>query len=138
MIIEEIKQIKSTSKDVINFAMLIGGIIALIGLVTLFYRSPAFMYLIPLGLIFMLLGFIAPIIIKPLYFLWMSLAVILGYISTRVILALLYYLIITPIGIIFRLIGKDLLDMKIEKNAETYWIKREIKEYDKKETERQF
>lgn len=138
MIIEEIKQIKSTSKDIINFAMLIGGIIALIGLVSLFNRSSAFMFLIPFGLIFMLLGFIAPVIIKPLYFVWMSLSVILGYISTRVILALLYYLIITPIGIIFKLMGKDLLNLKFDKKAETYWIKREIKPYDKKETERQF
>lgn len=138
MIIEEIKQIKSSNKDIINFALLIGGIIAVIGFISMFYKSPAFMYLIPFGFIFMLIGFILPVVLKPIYFLWMTISVILGFISTRIILGLLFYIVITPINIITKLLGKDLLNVKINKSESTYWIKRENSKYEKIETERQF
>ncbi len=138
MILEEIKQIKRTNKDILNFGLLIGGIIAFVGFITIFYDSSAFTYLIPFGFIVMLIGFIAPIILKPIYIMWMALAVVLGFISTRIILAILFYLVITPIGIVFRIMGKDLLNTKLDKNAKSYWLKRENGEYEKIETERQF
>lgn len=138
MIIEEIKQIKSSNKDIINFALLIGGLIAVIGFVTMFYKSAAYMYLIPFGFVFMLIGFILPVILKPIYFLWMTISVILGFISTRIILGVLFYIVITPISIITKLMGKDLLNIKFNKSESTYWIKRENSKYEKIETERQF
>jgi len=138
MIIEEIKQIKYTSKDIINFGLLIGGIVALIGIVTLFYGKPYFMYLIPGGMVIMAVGFITPKLLTPIYFFWMALSVVLGYISTRVILFLLYYLIILPIGLLFKMMKKDLLDTKFEQEAISYWIERPKTTYEKEETERQF
>ncbi|MFH0734911.1 MAG: SxtJ family membrane protein [bacterium] len=138
MIKEEIKSIKKTSKDIINFGLLIGGIIALIGAVSIFYNSPAFMYLIPLGMVIMAIGFIAPVLLKPIYILWMIIAVLLGFVSTRVILSILFYLIITPMALIFKMIGKDPLNIKIDKTKTSYWEYRENKKYEKIETERQF
>jgi len=138
MIIEEIKQIKATSKNIINFGLLIGGITAVIGIITLLFRKPDFMYLIPIGFIIMSLGFIMPKLLKPVYFVWMAFSVILGFISTRIILAILYYFIITPIGLFFRITGKDLLNTKYDKKAVSYWIERPKIKYEKVETERQF
>ncbi|HPN39004.1 MAG TPA: SxtJ family membrane protein [Melioribacteraceae bacterium] len=138
MILEEIKQIKRTNKDILNFALLIGGIIAFIGFITIFYDSNAFTYLIPFGFIFILLGFITPIILKPIYLFWMILSVVLGFISTRLILGILFYLIITPISLVFKISGKDLLNTKLDKKVESYWVKRENIKYGKEETERQF
>ncbi len=138
MIIEEIKNIKKTNKDIINFGLLIGGIIAFIGVVSIFYNSPAFMYLIPMGMVIMCIGFIAPVILKPIYILWMIIAVLLGFVSTRVILTILFYLIITPISIIFKILGKDPLNKKIDKSKSSYWEYRENIKYEKIETERQF
>ena len=53
--------------------------------------------------------------------LWMKLAIGLGYINTRVILGLLFYVVLAPVGIVLRMMGKDLLDQELEPKARSYW-----------------
>jgi hypothetical protein len=62
------------------------------------------------------------------YIFWMRLAFILGWINTRIILFIIFYLIFTPIGIVLRIFGIDLLDRKIERDKESYWKKIEKKD----------
>ena len=62
----------------------------------------------------------------------------LGWFNTRLILTVMFYLLFTPIGLVLRLLGKDLLNRKIEPNAETYWIDREEEAFDRKRYEKQF
>ena len=54
----------------------------------------------------------------------MALAVVLGFFMSRLILVLLFYAIVTPIGLVMKLLGKDLLDERIDKNKTSYWLKR--------------
>ena len=56
---------------------------------------------------------------------WMIFAVILGWFMTRIILSLLFFLVITPIGLTMRLLGKDFLGLKIKSSNESYWNKRD-------------
>ena len=56
----------------------------------------------------------------------MSFAIILGWFMTRFILSLLFYLIVTPIGLITRVLGKDFLELKKEASNGSYWNQREI------------
>ncbi|HKY64649.1 MAG TPA: SxtJ family membrane protein [bacterium] len=67
-----------------------------------------------------LLGLIVPAWLRPLHFLWMKLAEGLGWINTRIILAILFFLIFTPLALIRRLLGKDPLGLRREESA-TYW-----------------
>lgn len=75
-----------------------------------------------------ILAFISPNILKPVYIFWMRLAFVLGWINTRIILFIIFYLIFTPIGIVLRIFGIDLLDRKIERDKESYWKKIEKKD----------
>ncbi len=77
-------------------------------------------------------------VLRPLYIGWMTFAFVLGWINTRVILGLFFFLVLTPIGFILRAMGKDLLDEKIDKNAPTYWIRRDPQQADPKRCERLF
>ena len=74
---------------------------------------------------FLLIAFIAPNALAPLNRIWFRLGTLLGQIVTPIVLALLFYLMVTPIGVIMRLRGKDLLRKKIDRSAGSYWIKRE-------------
>lgn len=87
--------------------------------------------------LFLILGLIAPKLLKPVYIIWMKFAFILGWINTRIILIILFYLIFTPIGLVMRLFGADLLDRKMDKRN-TYWHKREKKDFNPLDYERQF
>ena len=63
-------------------------------------------------------------LLSPLNKSWIKLGEILGIIIAPVVMALVYFIILTPISLIVRLFGKDLLGLKFLKNQETYWIKR--------------
>ena len=62
----------------------------------------------------LVLGAFVPIALKPLFVLWMSMAIILGFIMIRIILGLIFFLIFSPIGLVFRLIKRDHLDEAID------------------------
>ncbi|MCP5496947.1 MAG: hypothetical protein H7A23_20530 [Leptospiraceae bacterium] len=80
--------------------------------------------------VFLLVGLLQPKLVKPIYLGWMKFAYVLGEVNTRIILFLVFVLTILPIGILFRILRKDLLDSKLDKSQESYWIKREKKELD--------
>ena len=84
-----------------------------------------FLFFIP-ALIFLILAFLKPNLLKPLNLAWIKLGEILGRIIAPTIMFLLFFLILTPVGLIVRLFGKDLLKTKFTKEN-SYWIKRENK-----------
>lgn len=64
-------------------------------------------------------------LILPVYRIWMKGAEKLGIIMNTLILSILFYVILTPIGLILRLIGKDILKRNLERESSSYWLKRE-------------
>ena len=138
MIIEEIKNIKSDKNELRKFGWQVGGVVAIIGAVLYFLDSSIFYYFVYIGAFLILTGLLIPIVLYPIQKLWMTIAVLLGFVMTRVILSFLFYIIVTPIGLIARLFGKDFLDVKIDKSKASYWNYRGKKDYQKIETERQF
>ena len=87
---------------------------------------------------FLVTGLFGKNILRPLYVGWMKFAFVLGWVNTRILLGLFFYLILTPIGLVLRLTGKDLLGLKIDRNATSYWVKRERKSFDAETTKQQF
>jgi glucan phosphoethanolaminetransferase (alkaline phosphatase superfamily) len=87
---------------------------------------------------FFLFAFFTPLILKPIYIFWMRLAFILGWINTRLLLIVVFYLIFTPIGLAMKLFNFDPLQRKIEKNKNSYWIKKIRREFNPLDYERQF
>lgn len=77
-------------------------------------------------------------LLKSLYSLWMKFALILSWINTRLILIILFYLIFTPIGLVLRILGKDLLDRKINKISKSYWRKKEENKFGLAAYQKQF
>ena len=75
------------------------------------------------SLIFLILGVLNSKILTLPKILWIKLGLILGKIIAPIIMGIIYFFVITPIGLLMRLIGKDLLNLKFNKNK-TYWIKR--------------
>jgi hypothetical protein len=67
----------------------------------------------------------------------MSLAIVMGAFVSRFLLCLVFYLVVTPIGLIMRLLKKDLLDMKLG-DRDSYWQERPEEEYDPVKTEKMY
>ena len=118
--IEEIKNITSTKKDLRNFGFTIGSILLVIALILFFKEKDSDVYFFSIGLAFILSGIVLSFILKPFYKIWMTFAVIIGWIMTRIILAILFFFIITAIGVLARLFGKDFLNLKPD-NRDSFW-----------------
>jgi uncharacterized membrane protein len=137
-IIEEIKAIKSTKKELRNFGLVVGGVLIAIGAFLFWKERPAAPYFVAPGVALAVLGLIIPSILKPLQKVWMGFAVIMGFFMTRVIISILFFLILTPLGIAAKIFGKKFLELKIDKEKTSYWNIRETKQLEKKDYERQF
>jgi hypothetical protein len=81
-------------------------------------------YLIIISLIFLILGLLNSKLLSPLNNLWIKFGEILGKVIAPIVMAVVYFLILTPISLLVRLFGKDLIEMKFNNNVKSYWIKR--------------
>lgn len=68
----------------------------------------------------------------------MGFAVIMGWIMSRLVLSILFFLVITPISILARVFNKKFLEIEFDKDADTYWVSKKSVEFDKKCYENQF
>jgi hypothetical protein len=138
MILEEIKEIKSDKKDLRKFGYTIGIALIVIGTVSLYFGKPLKPYLIGLGFFICLVGLVYPTLLKPFHKIWMSIAIVLGFIMTRIILSLLFYFVFMPMRFIARIFGKKFIDLNFKEVTDSYWNKRKSKIYESIDTERQF
>ena len=136
--LEEIKNIKSEKSDLRKFGITIGVILLIIAGFLFWKEKESFQILLTFGVTLCILGIVIPFILKPIYWVWMIFATILGWIMTRVILSLLFYIIVTPIGLIPRFFGKQFLELKWDKSKESYWNFRTNEHRQKEDYEKQF
>ena len=76
-----------------------------------------------ISLIFLILGLINSRILNPLNKLWFKFGILLGKIVSPIIMGIIFFLVVTPIGFIMRVLGKDLLNLKFNANK-SYWIEK--------------
>jgi len=74
--------------------------------------------------VFLGLGLLAPGILRPLNILWFKFGLLLGRIIAPIVISLLFFIAITPTALVMRLLRKDLLSLKIDQKAKSYWIDR--------------
>ncbi len=65
-------------------------------------------------------GLLLPVALKPVYIIWMKLGQVLGWINTRIILGVVFFLIFVPVALIFRVLGRDPMERKLDAGAASY------------------
>lgn len=75
--------------------------------------------------IFIVIAFFKPSILKSFYKIWIKFGEVIGGIVSKIIMFILYFGLFTPVSIVLKILGKDLLNKKVDKSKNTYWIKRE-------------
>lgn len=138
MLIDDIRNIKSGRGDLRKFGITVGIVLGLFGGLFFWRGREFYYYFFILSAAFLLLGLTFPILLKPIQKVWMSLAVILGWFMTRVILCILFYLVVTPLGLVSKLVGKRFLDLKFNKESDSYWIPKDTSKIEMKSYEKQF
>lgn len=110
-----------------SFGILFFIVFLAIGLWPLTSNNEINLYLIIISIIFLILGILNSKILTPLNNLWIKFGELLGKIIAPIVMGVVYFIILTPISLLVRIFGKDLLGLKYSKNLNSYWIKRKKK-----------
>ncbi|MBI3413743.1 MAG: hypothetical protein HY043_00255 [Verrucomicrobia bacterium] len=135
---EDIKQLQTGERELRKFGLLVGGVLVGLGLLFLFRHKARTPYLVWPGGVLIFFGVVLPRALKWIYVAWMGLALVLGFVMAHVILTLFFFLVILPIGLVARAVGKDFLSLKLDRAAESYWLRRDNKPKTAADYERQF
>ena len=108
-----------------SFGILFFIVFAIIGLYPLLSFNFVRVWALVIASIFLFLGLTKPSVLKPLNTAWIKLGEILGKIIAPIVMLLVFFIVITPIGLMLRLFGKDILGLKFSEKVKTYWITRD-------------
>jgi hypothetical protein len=114
-------QEKSSDK---SFGIVFSIVFLIIALYPLVSSEQVRLWALAISIVFFFLAFAAPKILTLPNKLWFKFGILLGSIIAPIVMALVYFITVLPTGLIMRLLGKDLLKQKLDKNAKSYWIER--------------
>jgi len=129
---------KAEVKELRKFALTLFCALGILGGILVWRKHDIGFVLWGIGSAALLIAWVQPRVLGPVYKYWMKLALALGFISSHVILALLYYFVFTPIGLVMRLLGKNPLVLHLDKGLKSYWIRKGNVKYDKQYYEKMF
>tara|TARA_Y100001949_G_C15813400_1_gene254477 strand:+ start:225 stop:608 length:384 start_codon:yes stop_codon:yes gene_type:complete len=107
-----------------SFGILFFVVFFLYGIWPILSSNEIRIWSLSMGIIFLILGLLNSKLLTPFHNLWLKLGTLLGRIVSPIVMFLVYFVFITPLAVIIRLFGKDLLRKKFNKSP-SYWIKRE-------------
>jgi hypothetical protein len=106
------------------FGLVMTAFFALLGFWPLVHHRPIRWVFAAIGGAFLVLALLVPALLHPLNRLWTGLAVLLNRIVSPVVCGILFYVVVTPVAMVFRLTGKDPMRLKPDPDGKTYWIER--------------
>jgi hypothetical protein len=108
-----------------RFGLTVGGVCIFVGGVRILFGHGYSTWWLATGVVLVLLAAVRPAALAPLNGLWLRFGLLLHKFVNPVVMALVYFSTIVPVGVLMRLSGKDLLRLKPSPDAESYWIVRD-------------
>jgi hypothetical protein len=118
---DEYRKLDRSPPALRRFGYLVGSVFLLLGCVLLWrHRGPGWP-LAFVGAVLVIAAALAPGTLKWIYAPWMLLAAALGWVVTRILLTIVFFLVVTPIGLLQRFFGKRAIDVGFKADAASYW-----------------
>jgi hypothetical protein len=113
-------QLRVFSRVFLGFALFWAGLLYL-------FKEPSVLTLqiiLGAGVLIALLGQVVPVVIRPLYQFMMAVTLPIGLVVSSLLMGLIYFVVLTPIGLLVRMFGRDPMNRKLDADAVSYWIER--------------
>lgn len=107
-----------------SLGLVFAAFFVIIGLLPLLKGGGLRLWALVVSGVFLLAALAFPSVLAPLNRLWTRFGLLLHKIVSPIVLGIMFYLVITPTGLLMRVLGKDLLRLKFERRAGSYWIER--------------
>ena len=108
-----------------NFGLVFFVVFLIIAFWPILNNGDLRLWSIIISLIFLILGLLNSKLLKPLNLAWTKFGIMLGNFIAPLVMGFIFFLVVTPVGLVMRIKGKDLLNLKFNKNMKTYWINRD-------------
>ena len=119
---ERIEDIQGSSDR--SFGLVFATVFALIGVVPFLFGKGVVVWALIVGAAFLALALLVPKVLAPLNRIWLRFGLLLHRIVSPIVLAFMFFVVITPIGLLMRALGKNPLRLSFDPEVESYWIKR--------------
>jgi Saxitoxin biosynthesis operon protein SxtJ len=106
------------------FGLVVSGAFVTVGVLPALHGKPTRLWAITIGVAFLMLALAVPRVLHRANVYWSNLGLLLNRIVSPVVMALLFFVVVTPVALIFRILGNDPLHLKLDPAATTYWIDR--------------
>jgi len=115
---------KLDRQELRNFGLMMAGFLATIFgvIIPLARRHESPLWIWVIAIFFVAFALVAPNALNPIYQGWMRFGLVMGWIETRIILGLVFYAMILPMGVVMRLLGNDPLQRKLQKREPSYRV----------------
>jgi len=121
---EPIRHINTEQSSPKSFGIVFSIMFLIVSLYPLINSEGFYVWSLVVSIVFLLLALISPNVLTFPNKLWFRFGIFLGSIIAPIVMSLIYFSTVLPTGLIMRLLGKDLLKQKLNKNAKSYWIER--------------
>ena len=108
-----------------SFGLVFFFVFLIIGLWPLMREESPKIWLLIISIFFLVLGVVNSKLLTPLNKVWFKIGIFLGNLVAPIVMGIIFFLVVTPIGLIMKIIGKDVLQKKYDKKKKSYWIKRD-------------
>ncbi len=135
---EEYQALDRSPRALRKFGFTVGGAFLLSGAFLIWRHRPAGPPFFGMGILLWLAALFTPASLKLFHRAWMTFALAMGWIMTRIILTFVFFLVVTPVALLQRLFGKRPLDLAFRDGASSYWELRPRKELVAADYEKQF
>jgi hypothetical protein len=108
-----------------SFGLVFAVVFALIALFPLWWGGPVRIWALVVAGAFAAAALLAPALLRPLSLLWFRIGLLLHRVVNPLLMAVLYFGVFTPMGLVLRARGKDLLNLRRDPDSASYWIARE-------------
>jgi len=108
-----------------SFGIVFFFVFLIVSLWPLINENPVRVWFSYIAIIFLILGLMNSNLLTPLNVLWFKFGKLLGSIVAPIVMGIVFFIVITPTGLIMRIFGKDLLNKKYNNKSKSYWINRE-------------
>jgi hypothetical protein len=108
-----------------GFGQVFAGFFTLVAVLPLFKGGEPRLWALGVAAVFLVLAYAAPKALRPLNLLWFKFGMVLHHVVTPVVMGLLFFAVVTPVGVLMRATGKDPMRLKRDPAARSYWIVRE-------------
>lgn len=107
-----------------SFGIVFAIVFVIIGVWPLFASGGIHIWAIIISIAFLVISFTKPLILRPINILWFRFGLLLHRIVNPLVMGIMFFIVITPIGLVMRIMGKDMLRIKLHKDTSSYWINR--------------